>query len=133
MLCKKEEKDPRKCLKEGLELTKCGLEFYSKLKRTCRPEIEAYALCIDKNDGRFPLNICKENRGYFDDCMKNKFGLERPEFGHFAQLRVHESKRPKPVRVLRRPEPAPRLPEDYAETIVKVPAQVNKMFGDGKS
>ena len=115
MLCKREEQDPRKCLSEGKELTACGMEFYRKLKRTCRPEIEAYALCIDQSDGRYPLDICMKNRSYFDDCMKNKMGIERPGLGYFSQVRVHNSNRPKPEYKFKKFEVAPSLPEDYEQ------------------
>lgn len=115
MLCKKEEKDPRKCLDEGKKLTACGLEFYRQLKRTCRPEIEAYAQCIDKSDGRYPLDICLDNRDYFDNCMKNKMNLERPPLGYFSQIRIHNSSRVKPEYKFKHPKMTPGLPEDYEE------------------
>lgn len=119
MLCKREEKDARKCLKEGRELTSCGLEFYRKLKRTCRPEMEAYAECIDKNNGMHPLNICLKNRAYFDDCMKDKFGLERPELGYFSQVRVHKTTRPEPKYEPKVYEILPGLPDDWRESVMK--------------
>ena len=115
MLCKKEERDPRKCLNEGKRLTACGLEFYRNLKRTCRPEIEAYALCIDQSDGHYPLDICLKNRSYFDNCMKDKMGMERPELGYFSQVRVHKTDRPKPEYTFKEFEVAPRLPDNYKQ------------------
>lgn len=125
MLCKKEEQDPRKCLNEGKQLTACGLEFYRNLKKTCRPEIEAYALCIDQSDGRYPLDICLKNRSYFDDCMKNKMGMERPEFGYFSQVRAHNSNRPKPEYKFKHFEVAPSLPPDYEQ---RTPAAKEPIF-----
>ena len=58
-----------KCLGEGKQLTACGLEFYRKMTRTCRPKIEAYALCIDQSDGRYPLDICMKVLFQIEDAL----------------------------------------------------------------
>ena len=118
--------------KIGKELTECGLNFYRKMKQTCRPEIEAYARCIDETDGRYPLTVCLENRGYFDDCMKNKFGLEKPELGYFSQIRVHNSSRPEPEHTFERFPMQPGLPGDYEQSIIKgkKPANVTPLYLD---
>lgn len=47
MLCVKEEKDPRKCINEGKEVTRCGLEFYRKVKVSCPQEFTDYWTCLD--------------------------------------------------------------------------------------
>ena len=47
MLCKKEEKDPRKCINEGKQLTRCGVEFFKLVRGSCATEFTAYAKCID--------------------------------------------------------------------------------------
>ena len=47
MLCDKEEKDPRKCINEGKEVTRCGLEFFKKLRSSCGSEFTEYWQCID--------------------------------------------------------------------------------------
>ena len=47
MLCFAEEKDPRKCLNEGKEVTRCGIEFYQKVREQCADEFTKYARCID--------------------------------------------------------------------------------------
>lgn len=47
MLCRLEERDPRKCLKEGKLVTACGVEFYRKLKKTCRDELELFSRCTE--------------------------------------------------------------------------------------
>lgn len=49
MLCRRELEDPRKCLKEGKEVTACGLEFFQKVKQSCRSEFEQYADCLEWN------------------------------------------------------------------------------------
>jgi len=47
MLCHVEEKDPRKCINEGKEVTRCGVEFYQKVKEHCAEEFTKYWKCID--------------------------------------------------------------------------------------
>ena len=47
MLCKKEEKDPRKCINEGKQVTRCGVEFFKLVRGSCATEFTAYAKCID--------------------------------------------------------------------------------------
>ena len=46
-MCEAEEKDPRKCISEGKEVTRCGLEFFQKLKLNCAEEFTKYYQCID--------------------------------------------------------------------------------------
>lgn len=46
--------------------------------------------------------------------MAEKFGMEKPPFGYFTQVRVHESKRPKPdPKVPVWKDPTPGLPDDF--------------------
>ena len=47
MLCKAEEKDARKCLNAGKEVTRCGIEFFKKVRGSCALEFTSYAACID--------------------------------------------------------------------------------------
>ena len=49
MLCSKEERDPRKCISEGKEVTACALEFFRKVKKSCLEEFNQYASCLDKS------------------------------------------------------------------------------------
>lgn len=49
MLCRKELKDPRKCLAEGKAVTNCALDFFRKIKKSCAEEFMQYATCIDKS------------------------------------------------------------------------------------
>ncbi len=49
MLCRKEEKDPRKCIEEGKMVTSCALEFFRKVKKACPQELKDYAHCLDKS------------------------------------------------------------------------------------
>ena len=47
MLCNQELRDPRKCLNEGKEVTRCGVEFFNKLRDNCAEEFTTYWTCID--------------------------------------------------------------------------------------
>lgn len=95
MLCRGEEGDPRKCLDYGRQLTDCGLEFFRKVKKTCREEFEWYTKCIDWTGKEPNFRMCRHEQVLFDGCM-NEAGFERARFGHFQMLRVHDSDRPRP-------------------------------------
>ena len=58
MLCMAEEKDPRKCLMEGKEVTRCGLEFFQKLKTNCAGEFTTYWKCLDHSRYDMRYNGC---------------------------------------------------------------------------
>ena len=55
MLCVKEDPDPRKCLSEGKEVTRCGFEFFGKVKQNCFAEFTKYFECIDHSDRQMSL------------------------------------------------------------------------------
>jgi NADH dehydrogenase (ubiquinone) 1 alpha subcomplex subunit 8 len=114
MLCKAEEKDPRKCLKEGRDVTNCGLSFLQRVKKTCRDEAEAFARCTEWNDWDLWFENCRREQRVYDLCMEKKMGLPKPPFGYFTQVRVHDSKRPKPVPYVPEfPDRSKGLPVDY--------------------
>ena len=46
-MCKEEEKDPRKCLQSGKDVTKCTMSFFRKVKKNCADEFQDYAKCLD--------------------------------------------------------------------------------------
>ena len=55
MLCFAEEKDPRKCLNEGKEVTRCGIDFYQKVREHCAEEFTKYWKCVDY--GSFDMSL----------------------------------------------------------------------------
>ncbi|XP_047513142.1 NADH dehydrogenase [ubiquinone] 1 alpha subcomplex subunit 8-like [Pieris napi] len=114
MLCRFEEKDPRKCINEGKAVTACTLEFFRKVKKTCLAEFNQYAHCIDKSSGDMSLRQCRKTQGVFDQCMLENLNLERPPFGYFTEVRVHATKRPKPSIEGKAvyPDATPALPEN---------------------
>lgn len=97
MLCRKEEMDPRKCLTESNEVTDCGLDFFKKVKKTCKDELEWYTKCLDFTGGQPQYRRCRREQAIFDHCMYES-GFERARFGYFQLLRVHDPDRPRPKR-----------------------------------
>ncbi|XP_014232086.1 NADH dehydrogenase [ubiquinone] 1 alpha subcomplex subunit 8 [Trichogramma pretiosum] len=97
MLCKVEEEDPRKCVKEGKDVTACSLEFFQKIKKHCRKEFDQYANCIDKSSGSSSFAPCRKTQSVFDKCVLDNLGQERPGYGYFCEAKVHETSRPKPT------------------------------------
>ncbi|KAK7092578.1 NADH dehydrogenase [ubiquinone] 1 alpha subcomplex subunit 8-like [Littorina saxatilis] len=96
MLCVSEDPDPRKCIPEGKEVTRCGFEFFGKVKQNCFTEFTKYFECIDHSDRQMSLKNCRPPQSLFDECMKNKLGQDRPFLGYFSSPRIHVTERPKP-------------------------------------
>ncbi|KAI7694030.1 NADH dehydrogenase [ubiquinone] 1 alpha subcomplex subunit 8 [Sarcoptes scabiei] len=96
MLCKLEEKDPRKCLNEGKAVTMCGHDFFRKVGETCRAEVERMAKCMEFTDTQTRFIYCRKEQKQVRKCMEEKLGIKKPPFGYFSQLRIHETSRPKP-------------------------------------
>ncbi|XP_064643948.1 NADH dehydrogenase [ubiquinone] 1 alpha subcomplex subunit 8-like [Lineus longissimus] len=121
MLCIAEEKDPRKCLNEGKEVTRCGIEFFKKVRGTCMEEFTAFSRCIDRDSETCTFRNCRKTQKVYDACMAEKFGMEKPPLGYFAKVRLHESKRPRPApHVPDVPEETPAPPTK--ETMASMPA-----------
>lgn len=53
MLCREELSDPRKCIKEGKEVTNCGIEFFKKVKKSCLAEFTQYQRCLIAGSSNF--------------------------------------------------------------------------------
>ncbi|KAI3384644.1 hypothetical protein SNEBB_009389 [Seison nebaliae] len=99
MLCRREEKEARKCLKENKIVSQCSLKFFQLLKNSeCADVFEDHWRCVDDSYyGWQEPSRCPRTRKIFDNCMKEKLGMERPELGHFSLTRLHESSRKMPV------------------------------------
>jgi len=96
MLCREEEKDPRKCLKEGKNVTACSLRFFQDIKKNCAQEFTDYGECLDKASSTMEFKHCRVTQSFFDSCMATKMGIERPSYGYFTEAKVHKTERPKP-------------------------------------
>ena len=79
MECRIESKDPRKCLREGKEVTQCALRFFKKVKGSCNEEFTNYWTCLDHNNQDF--SRCRRPQSTFDGCMVEKLKIERPTPG----------------------------------------------------
>ena len=98
MLCRKEEEDPRKCLKEGKDVTNCGVSFLQKVKKSCPESFTALGRCIEyQGGGRLQPTRCKAEQRVFDRCAWEKLGVERPRDGILSKHHIHQSNRPKPA------------------------------------
>ena len=122
MLCKREESDTRKCLQEGKDVTACALDFFQKIKKNCRAEFDQYSNCIDKSSGRSAFEPCRKTQAVFDKCVLDKLNIERPAYGYFCEVKIHDTKRPKKEPVVPEypklptfptEEESPRLPPKY--------------------
>jgi len=115
ILCRNEMRDPRKCLKEGAELTACGVHFFQLVKKNCRDEFTKYMNCIDCNAAKtLRLTYCRPLQRIFDNCMLEKLNMERPPVGYYGRPKVHDSVRP---------PPPPEVYRDYNAEAQEIGAQ----------
>ncbi|XP_005104816.1 NADH dehydrogenase [ubiquinone] 1 alpha subcomplex subunit 8 [Aplysia californica] len=117
MLCRSEEGDPRKCINEGKEVTRCAFEFLGLVKKSCLAEFNQYMQCIDHSGGEMEFKNCRKTQATFDKCVKDNLDQDRPELGFFGKVRLHSSNRPKPTpspHIL--PERAPDPPDFSRKT-----------------
>ncbi|KAF5306485.1 hypothetical protein FQA39_LY08891 [Lamprigera yunnana] len=117
MLCRKELDDPRKCINEGKDVTNCAMKFFQKVKRSCFDEFTQYVHCLDKSSSRQEFDKCRKTQNVYDKCMYDNLNIERPYYGYFSEIKVHNSKRPKPE---------PEKPAVYADAPVRLPEDAEK-------
>ncbi|KAF2354000.1 hypothetical protein FHG87_015244 [Trinorchestia longiramus] len=96
MLCRFEEKDPRKCFEIGKEVTACGLEFFRKVKKECLDEFTQFANCLDKSSVDFKFSPCRNTQAAFDKCMLEKLEMNKPGYGYYCRAKVLKTDRPRP-------------------------------------
>lgn len=115
MLCRAELDDPRKCLKEGRDVTNCSLDFFRKIKKTCHAEFAQYARCLDRSSSDLNYKHCRNTQNIFDKCVLEHWNIERPGYGYFCRVQVHDTARPKPPEPEKKvyPDTPPGLPDDY--------------------
>ena len=88
-----ETNDSRACISDGKAVTACALDFFQRVKGSCAAEFTRYASCLEKSSRRLEFHKCRKTQGAFDECMKDKLGLERPHYGYLALTQVHETSR----------------------------------------
>ncbi|XP_077323040.1 NADH dehydrogenase [ubiquinone] 1 alpha subcomplex subunit 8 [Lithobates pipiens] len=110
MLCRWEEKDPRKCLKEGKRVNECALEFFRNVKTHCAEPFTEYWTCIDYT-GQHELRKCRKQQLAFDNCVFDKLGWVRPDLGELSKVTKVKTDRPLPENVYQsRERPLPNPP-----------------------
>uniref|UniRef100_A0A4D5R9S1 NADH dehydrogenase [ubiquinone] 1 alpha subcomplex subunit 8 n=1 Tax=Scolopendra viridis TaxID=118503 RepID=A0A4D5R9S1_SCOVI len=115
MLCRKELRDPRKCIDEGKAVTSCALDFFRKMKEHCKEEMHKFADCLNYTSANMEYKYCRKTQNIYDLCVLNALNLERPEIGYYSRPKIHDSRRPKPPPEpsLEFPDATPSLPPDY--------------------
>ncbi|XP_071507327.1 NADH dehydrogenase [ubiquinone] 1 alpha subcomplex subunit 8-like [Diadema antillarum] len=111
MLCKDEEKDPRKCLEEGRKVTACAFNFFNQIRAHCNESFTEYWTCLDHN--RQEYRRCRSSQQQFDKCVFDNMGWVRPELGDLGKVTVVKTERPLPkfdLRPIPPPEPQPVPP-----------------------
>ncbi|KAJ3605140.1 hypothetical protein NHX12_027190 [Muraenolepis orangiensis] len=107
MLCRWEEKDPRKCLEEGRKVNACALDFFRQIKGTCSESFTEYWTCLDYSNIA-ELRRCRQEQKAFDGCVLDKLGWERPDLGQLSKVTKVSTSRPvpdNPYHSRERPEP----------------------------
>lgn len=127
MLCREEEKDPRKCLNQGKDVTNCSFEFFRLIKKSCHAEFTQYAQCLDKSSADMGYKHCRNTQNVYDKCVLDNLKLERPGYGYFCRAQIVDAKRPKPV------EPPQKVyegvPQFLPDDVEKPPAKYGgRMF-----
>merc|ERR1712037_584375 len=67
-----------------------------KVKATCAESFTQYAMCLEQSTHEGWPEPCRESQFKLDGCLKEKLDLDRPPYGYFGLIRVHETDRPKP-------------------------------------
>ncbi|KAJ4926184.1 hypothetical protein JOQ06_008367 [Pogonophryne albipinna] len=117
MLCRWEEKDPRKCLEEGRKVNECALNFFRQIKGSCAESFTEYWTCLDYSN-LTELRRCRDKQQTFDSCALEKLGWQRPVLGELSKVTKVATERPlpeNPYHSRERPEPNPVI-EGHLET-----------------
>lgn len=116
MLCKVEERDPRRCLKEGRDVTNCAMEVFKKLKKHCKEDFEQYVHCLEQSSPDLHYKHCRKTQAVIDKCVLDNLQIERPHFGYFCEAKIHDSPRPRPAPKRHEfPDALPPLPTEKPE------------------
>jgi len=96
MLCRREERDPRRCLNEGKAVTSCTMDVLKKMKKNCLEDFNAYMYCLERSSGTLEFTPCRQTQAALDDCVRKNMNIERPPYGYFCEAKVHNTTRPRP-------------------------------------
>uniref|UniRef100_UPI00358DE609 NADH dehydrogenase [ubiquinone] 1 alpha subcomplex subunit 8 n=1 Tax=Myxine glutinosa TaxID=7769 RepID=UPI00358DE609 len=120
MLCRWEEKDPRRCLDEGRQVNVCALDFFRTIKSNCADSFTEYWSCLD-NLAICRFRSCREEQLAFDNCVLDKLGWVRPELGELSKVTKVKTERPLPENPFNFPERPKQNPAP--QTKLKVPKE----------
>ena len=69
---------------------------------------------------------CRNTQGVMDKCLSDNMNIERPEYGYFCRVKVHQTDRPAPPKKEKTiyADSTPGLPEDFP----KPPAKYGSRF-----
>lgn len=95
ILCRQENRDPRACIQEGKDVTRCSNNFFRQIKQNCATQFTQYAMCLDKSSFNLSFLECRNTQAVFDRCMKDKLDMDRPPYGYHCLVKVHDTARPK--------------------------------------
>ncbi|XP_018356240.1 PREDICTED: NADH dehydrogenase [ubiquinone] 1 alpha subcomplex subunit 8 [Trachymyrmex septentrionalis] len=114
LLCRQEERDPRRCLNEGKAVTSCALDILKKMKKHCLEDFNAYMYCLERSSGTLEFAPCRKTQAALDNCVRQNLNIERPPYGYFCEAKVHNTSRPRPEpeKPITFPDPTPGLPSD---------------------
>ncbi|EEH58307.1 uncharacterized protein MICPUCDRAFT_32079 [Micromonas pusilla CCMP1545] len=65
LACKKNDKNPEACLREGNAVTACMADLLGDLKSKCPKELNAYAECMDYRSNTF--DKCRREQAAFEE------------------------------------------------------------------
>ncbi|XP_041530808.1 NADH dehydrogenase [ubiquinone] 1 alpha subcomplex subunit 8 [Microtus oregoni] len=114
MLCRWEEKDPRRCLQEGKLVNSCALSFFRQIKRHCAEPFTEYWTCLDYSNTQM-FRHCRKQQAKFDKCVLDELGWVRPDLGELSKVTKVKTDRPLPENPYHsrpRPEPNPVIEGD---------------------
>uniref|UniRef100_A0A6F9DM32 NADH dehydrogenase [ubiquinone] 1 alpha subcomplex subunit 8 n=1 Tax=Phallusia mammillata TaxID=59560 RepID=A0A6F9DM32_9ASCI len=97
MLCKKEELDPRKCLKYSHNVSDCAAKFYKTVTDHCEESFISLAQCLESDICR-SFSHCREQQLKLDRCLFDKLGFDKEVFSMKRQ-KIYTD-RPKPTNPL---------------------------------
>ncbi|XP_020823243.1 NADH dehydrogenase [ubiquinone] 1 alpha subcomplex subunit 8 [Phascolarctos cinereus] len=107
MLCRWEEKDPRRCLSEGKLVNHCAIDFFRSIKTHCAEPFTEYWTCLDYSELQ-EFRQCRKEQAKFDNCVLDKLGWVRPDLGELSKITKVSTARSLPENPYHsRPKPEP--------------------------
>jgi NADH dehydrogenase (ubiquinone) 1 alpha subcomplex subunit 8 len=112
MLCKKEENDPRKCLKYSHKVSDCAADFYTNVTDVCGQQFTKLAGCLELNTRR-SYQFCRLQQLDFDKCVYENLGYDKAmdAVDPGAKVQTDRPKPKNPYHIRSFEHPKPLLPD----------------------